>query len=63
MSEIIKETFGPKQDVVNKTAYTPWSFPPKPTGVTKFFRTCLIWQFIRFVAINFKMLKVVRKSH
>jgi hypothetical protein len=34
-----------------------------PTGFVKFFRTCLIWQFIRFIVINLKMLMVVRKSH
>jgi len=34
-----------------------------PTPFVKFFRTCLIWQFIRFVIINIKMLLVVRKSH
>ncbi len=34
-----------------------------PTGFVKFFRTCLIWQFIRFVIINFKMIRVVQKSH
>jgi hypothetical protein len=26
-------------------------------------RTCKIWQFIRFIIINIKMLIVVRKSH
>jgi hypothetical protein len=26
-------------------------------------RTCVIWQFIRFVIINLKMLVVVQKSH
>jgi len=34
-----------------------------PTEFVKFFRTCLIWQFIRFVAINIKMIIVVQKSH
>lgn len=34
-----------------------------PTNFVKFFRTCLIWQFIRFLMINIKMLIVVRKSH
>ncbi len=34
-----------------------------PTGMVKFFRTCVIWQFIRFVIINIKMLVVVQKSH
>jgi hypothetical protein len=34
-----------------------------PTEFVKFFRTCVIWQFIRFVAINIKMIIVVQKSH
>lgn len=34
-----------------------------PTNFVKFFRTCLIWQAIRFIVINIKMLIVVQKSH
>ncbi len=34
-----------------------------PTPFVKFMRTCVIWQFIRFIVINLKMLVVVRKSH
>jgi len=34
-----------------------------PTPFVKFMRTCLIWQFIRFLVINFKMIMVVLKSH
>ncbi len=34
-----------------------------PTPFVKFMRTCLIWQFIRFLVINVKMLLVVQKSH
>ena len=34
-----------------------------PTGFVKFFRTCVLWQAIRFVFINIKMLVVVSKSH
>ena len=34
-----------------------------PTGFVKFFRTCVLWQAIRFIAINIKMLVVVSKSH
>lgn len=34
-----------------------------PTGFVKFFRTCVVWQIIRFIVINIKMLIVVRKSH
>ncbi len=34
-----------------------------PGKTARFFRTCLIWQFIRFVVINIKMIIVVGKSH
>jgi len=34
-----------------------------PTGFVKFFRTCVIWQFLRFIVINAKMIVVVFKSH
>ena len=34
-----------------------------PGGFARKMRTCIIWQFIRFVAINIKMLVVVSKSH
>ena len=34
-----------------------------PTPFVKFMRTCLIWQFIRFIVINIKMIIVVQKSH
>jgi len=34
-----------------------------PGKFAKAMRTCVIWQFIRFVAINLKMLVVVSKSH
>jgi hypothetical protein len=47
----------------NNKAYEQAYFPPKPNGFTKFMRTCVIWQFIRFLAINIKMLKVIARSH
>lgn len=34
-----------------------------PGKAARFFRTCKIWQFIRFIVINLKMLVVVSKSH
>jgi hypothetical protein len=34
-----------------------------PGKTARFFRTCVIWQFIRFVFINLKMIIVVGKSH
>ena len=34
-----------------------------PTAFVRFFRTCVLWQIIRFVHINIKMILVVAKSH
>jgi len=34
-----------------------------PGAFAKKMRTCLIWQFMRFLSINIKMLIVVSKSH
>lgn len=34
-----------------------------PGKFAKFMRTCLIWQFIRFVVLDIKMLIVVMKAH
>ncbi len=36
-------------------------FPPVPTKLTKFFRTNFIYQLFRFIIINIKMLRMVRK--
>lgn len=34
-----------------------------PGPIAKWMRTCVIYQFFRFIAINIKMLVVVSKSH
>ncbi len=34
-----------------------------PGWFAKKMRTCVIWQFVRFLIINVKMIIVVRKSH
>lgn len=36
-------------------------YPPVPTPFTKRMRTNLLWQFFRFVVLNIKMLRMVRK--
>ena len=35
----------------------------QPTAFTKALRTSVLWQAIRFVVINLKMVRVIRKSH
>ncbi len=34
-----------------------------PGNATRSMRTCVVWQFIRFLVLNVKMIIVVRKSH
>lgn len=36
-------------------------YPPVPTEATKYWRTNLVWQFVRFLILNVKMLRMVRK--
>ena len=43
--------------------YTPEFETMVPTGVVKFLRTCVLWQIVRFIAINIKMTIVILKSH
>jgi len=53
----------PSSTPVNKEPYQQAYYPPKPTGITRFLRTCVLWQLVRFVVINVKMIKLMSKSH
>jgi hypothetical protein len=44
-----------------RTAFGQTYYPPVPTSRTKRMRTNLLWQFFRFLMINIKMLRMVRK--
>jgi hypothetical protein len=48
--------------VLNKEPYQQAYYPPVPTGITRYMRTSLIWQTIRFLVINVKMLQLMAKS-
>jgi hypothetical protein len=50
-------------NITNKEPYQQAYYPPAPTGFTRFMRTCILWQLYRFVAINYKMIKLLAKSH
>jgi hypothetical protein len=52
-----------KHEEVNFAKSDEFNLTMIPGKFARFLRTCVIWQFIRFVAINIKMLVVVRKSH
>jgi hypothetical protein len=49
--------------ITNKEPYQQAYYAPSPTAVTRYMRTSLIWQGIRFLVINFKILKLMGKSH
>jgi hypothetical protein len=38
-------------------------FATKPTAFTRFMRTCIPWQMVRFAVINLKMIRIIAKSH
>ena len=52
-----------KNEEVNFGKSDQFNLTMIPGKFAKAMRTCVIWQFIRFVAINIKMIIVVGKSH
>ncbi len=52
-----------KKEESNIKAYEQNYTTMVPGSFAKRMRTCVIWQFIRFIIINLKMLVVVSKSH
>lgn len=38
-------------------------FATKPTAFTRFMRTFIPWQLVRFAVINLKMLRIITRSH
>jgi hypothetical protein len=47
----------------NREPYQQAYYPPVPTGFTRYMRTSLVWQFVRFIVINLKILKLMMKAH
>ena len=43
--------------------FQPSFFATKPTAATKFMRTFLPWQLVRFVWINLRMIIIIHRSH
>jgi len=52
-----------KKEEVNFAKSEAFNLTMIPGKFAKSMRTCVIWQFVRFLAINIKMLVVVSKSH
>jgi hypothetical protein len=47
----------------NREPYQQAYYPPVPTRFVRYLRTSVIWQFIRFWIINFKIFKLLANSH
>jgi hypothetical protein len=58
-----KENIMALKDEKNIHAYGQTYNAMTPGSFAKSMRTCKIWQFFRFIAINIKMIVVVGKSH
>lgn len=43
--------------------YYEESYPPVPTKSVKFWRSCMLWQFYRFIILNYKVMKIVAFGH
>jgi hypothetical protein len=43
--------------------YSREFFAPRPSRTTLFFRTFLLWQAVRFIWINLKMIRMIGKAH
>jgi hypothetical protein len=47
----------------NRDPYEQAYYPPRPSLFTRYMRTSVPWQLIRFIAINIKMLVLMSRSH
>jgi len=52
-----------KKEEINFQKNDQFKLTMMPGAFAQKMRTCVIWQFIRFVIINLKMIIVVQKSH
>ncbi len=58
------DTGGVEHDltIANRGPYQQAYYPPVPTGFTLFMRNFVPWQFVRFLVINFRILKLLMKT-
>ncbi|MDA8411486.1 MAG: hypothetical protein M0001_14000 [Treponema sp.] len=52
-----------KTDMKIFPRYSEEAFPPIPTTATRFWRRNKVWQFIRFIILNAKIMKIVVGGH
>jgi hypothetical protein len=52
-----------KKEEINFSKSENFNLTMIPGSFARKMRTCVIWQAIRFVSINIKMLVIIKKSH
>ncbi|MEI7677362.1 MAG: hypothetical protein WCJ03_11325 [Bacteroidales bacterium] len=52
-----------KSEITKTTPYSAISYATEPTRMTKFWRTCIIYQAIRFVVLNLRIMRIVIGGH
>ena len=63
MSEVEQKVNKEHSHVQHLEPYTRQSGTMILSGGQKFLRTCVLWQIVRFIAINIKMTILIVKSH
>jgi len=43
--------------------YNEESYPPIPTRSTRFWRRNIVWQLLRFIILNLKMMRIIVGGH
>ncbi len=44
-------------------AYYDEAYPPVPTKTTSFLRRCILWQIVRFIILNLKIMRIIVGGH
>ena len=52
-----------KEDTKIFSRYSEEAYPPIPNSATRFWRKNKAWQFIRFIILNVKIMKIVVGGH
>lgn len=51
------------KNVIKTNPYSEESYATVPTGWTKFWRTCILYQIFRFFVVGFKVVRIVVGGH
>jgi len=43
--------------------YSEEAYPPIPTPATRFWRKCILYQILRFLVLNLKIMRIVVGGH